>query len=300
MTNSSSPTTSATRSSRTMTRLVTTLLAPTLVASACGDSEAINAGSGGDAPTGTSPTTTTPPATDPATTLPPSDDGASTSFPVDTPPDEESGQFIGLAIEDAGALAESQDRPWRVGRQDDELFFLTEDYVVGRVTFEVDDGVVTRASIEQPLEDAGPPTTVIGDSTAELVSGAIVRMITEDNSFGGGNPFETVYVATLITSSFDGIDPAAVDQVKAALDARVNLEFIADAEGKITDLNTGDGSGPQVAVVSVDDIRIDGERAEVDMGIWCGMLCGLWLTYEAEMIDGAWQILGTIGPIAIA
>lgn len=53
--------------------------------------------------------------------------------------------FIGLSLADASALAESEDRPWRISRQDDEVFILTADAIANRVTFEVDAGVVTDA-----------------------------------------------------------------------------------------------------------------------------------------------------------
>ncbi len=51
--------------------------------------------------------------------------------------------FIGLPLDEAQRLADSEGRPWRIGRQDGESFALTEDYNEERVTFEVDDGVVT-------------------------------------------------------------------------------------------------------------------------------------------------------------
>ena len=54
--------------------------------------------------------------------------------------------FIGLSIDDATALAEQEGRAWRIARQDDEQFFLTEDYSPDRVNFEVDSGVVTIAT----------------------------------------------------------------------------------------------------------------------------------------------------------
>ena len=55
------------------------------------------------------------------------------------------GAFVGLALGDAQAKANSENRPWRIGRQDDEVFALTADYNPERVTFEVDGGVVTKA-----------------------------------------------------------------------------------------------------------------------------------------------------------
>ena len=57
----------------------------------------------------------------------------------------EEAPFIGLTKSEASALAESEGRPWRIGREDDAWFAVTADYVAGRVTFELDGGVVTVA-----------------------------------------------------------------------------------------------------------------------------------------------------------
>ena len=62
--------------------------------------------------------------------------------------------YLGLTREEAAARAAAERRPWRIGREDDEWFALTDDYVVGRVTFELDQGLVTVASIEQPFDDS--------------------------------------------------------------------------------------------------------------------------------------------------
>ena len=55
-----------------------------------------------------------------------------------------------------------------------------------------------------------------------------------------------------------------------------------------------------VAVASMDDVRFDGERAEIEMRLWCGSLCGVFLTYEAVLGSAGWEILGTTGPIAMS
>lgn len=54
--------------------------------------------------------------------------------------------FVGLSIDEATALADREGRAWRIARQDDEQFALTEDYSPDRVNFEVDGGTVTVAT----------------------------------------------------------------------------------------------------------------------------------------------------------
>lgn len=56
--------------------------------------------------------------------------------------------YVGLTEEEAQSQAEVDGRPFRVGERDGEQFALTEDYVPGRVTATITDGVVTEVTIE--------------------------------------------------------------------------------------------------------------------------------------------------------
>lgn len=56
------------------------------------------------------------------------------------------GSYVGLSKRDAIARAEAEGRPWRIVREDDEYFPVTQDYVEQRVNFEIDDGTVTTAT----------------------------------------------------------------------------------------------------------------------------------------------------------
>lgn len=63
------------------------------------------------------------------------------------------GQLVGMPLDVAISWVEEQGRQWRVGREDGVDLAVTADLVPGRVTFTVEDGVVTAATIEQ--EDSG-------------------------------------------------------------------------------------------------------------------------------------------------
>ena len=78
--------------------------------------------------------------------------------PTDTATQSES--FVGLTIPEATALAEDEGQPWRIGRQDDEAFVLTDDLVPGRVTFEIDDGTVTT---QQQVDFGAQPFAVCSE-----------------------------------------------------------------------------------------------------------------------------------------
>ena len=215
------------------------------------------------------------------------------------PPDasaEPARGFVGLSLEEAVRRAEEQSRPWRIARQDDEVFVLTDDLVEGRVTFELDGGTVTVASLDAT---GGSPAASEDEQRAELVAAAVTRLVMSDNSFGGGDVFDRVEVAEVI-----GGDPTRQLQsltrelIALAIDPTARVVFIPDADAAIDRLF--DGMTQPVGVVSVEDARFHGDRAELDMRLWCGSLCGVFLTYEAELTEKSWQIRGTTGPIAIS
>jgi hypothetical protein len=57
-------------------------------------------------------------------------------------------QLVGMRLDVAISWVEEQGRQWRVGREDGVDLAVTADFVPDRVTFTVEDGVVTAASIE--------------------------------------------------------------------------------------------------------------------------------------------------------
>ena len=104
-----------------MIRIASTLLAVALAATllaACGD-DSSNAGRDRDDGNGA-----------PATSLAPGKES----------------DFLGLTEAQAMKKAKNQGRPARVVREDDEIFPATLDYNPDRVSFEIDDGRVTKAT----------------------------------------------------------------------------------------------------------------------------------------------------------
>ena len=55
--------------------------------------------------------------------------------------------YVGLTKRAAIAKADASDTPWRITREDDEQFMVTQDYVPDRLNFEIDDGTVTKATL---------------------------------------------------------------------------------------------------------------------------------------------------------
>ncbi len=207
--------------------------------------------------------------------------------------------FVGLTISEATALADDEGRAWRVGRQDDEVFVLTDDLVPGRVTFEIDNGTVTSATIESPSVPSADDAIVEDPSRADLIAVAVKRLLTVDNGFGGVDVFDDIRVADVIGSDPDqplqGLD---LELIAATLSELGEVRFVDDADAEIEVLFEESPAG--VAVVSVENILLLDDRAEVELRLWCGSLCAVFLTYQAVPDDGGWNIVGTVGPIAMS
>ncbi len=217
--------------------------------------------------------------------------------PTDTATQSES--FVGLTTSEATALAKDEGRAWRIGRQDDEAFVLTDDLVPGRVTFEIDDGTVTSAFIERPSTPSPSDNIAEDPARAGLIAAAVKRLLTVDNSFGGVDVFDDIRVAAVIGSDpgqpLQGLD---LELISATLSELGAVRYVDNADTESEALFEESPAG--VAVVSVERILLLDDRAEVELRLWCGSLCGVFLTYEAVPDNNGWTIVGTIGPIAMA
>ena len=222
---------------------------------------------------------------------------ADSDGPIDTATQGES--FVGLTVSEAAALAEDDGRPWRIGRQDGESLVLTGDLAPGRVTFEIDDGTVTSAVIEQPNTDSPGDAMAEDAARAGLIAAAVKRLLTVDNGFGGIDVFDDIRVAAVIGSEPDqplqGLD---LELISATLSELGEVRFVDDADAESEALFEESAAG--VAVVSVEDVLVLDDRAEVELRYWCGSVCAVFLTYEAVPDDNGWTIVGTIGPIAMS
>ena len=74
--------------------------------------------------------------------------------------------------------------------------------------------------------------------------------------------------------------------------------FIKDTAAEINALFGESPAG--VAVVSVNDLRLEPDRAELELHLWCGSLCAVYLTYELVPSGDDWVVLGIVGPIAMS
>ncbi len=223
------------------------------------------------------------------------DDDTTTATSTTTVVADDDG-YIGLAESVAVERAVQEGREWRISRRDGESFVLTDDLVPGRATFEIDDGLVTAVSIEQVFAP-GPDPRPRDEVRAALLADALERLTTVDNSFGGGDVFDEF----LIGSSGEEnavLYPIDHDFITASLGTLGNVVFVSDPDAEMEALFGEPIDG--TAVLSVERVLLLDDRAEVELHLWCGSLCGVFVTYEAVPVDGGWEITGPAGPIAVS
>jgi hypothetical protein len=212
-------------------------------------------------------------------------------------------RFIGLTSDEASALAASEQRPWRIGREDEVWLAVTDDYVVGRVTLELDDGLVTSADIEQPhdLGDSGVPVAQKDLDRAAVLAAAVRQLLTVDHGFGDGpSPFTEVRIADAFAGKGGALlEPLQLELVAAAVnESGATVEYVDDPQALIEKLFDQNPRG--TAVLTIAALSLESDGAEVELHLWCGSLCGVFITYEVVQSDGAWVVTGAIGPLAMS
>ena len=214
-------------------------------------------------------------------------------------------RYLGLTREGAAARAAAEGRPWRVGREDHEWFALTDDYVVGRVTLELDQGLVTVASIEQPFDDSSDPSQPLTQrqrAAAEVLAAAVWQLLTVDHGLGVDTPppFTDVHVGNALGGSAGTpLEPLQLERIAAVVnETGAPVHYVDDPDRLAAKLFNG--APPGVAVITIVALRLGATEAEVELHLWCGSLCGVYLTYAAEQVDGQWVITGIVGPIAMS
>jgi hypothetical protein len=147
------------------------------------------------------------------------------------------------------------------------------------------------------------------DDTPAVMAAAVEQLISVDHTFGEGPPPFTEYLL------LDAIDSAAgsgestdatarplTESEQSAIEAVVSafgpLQWIDDAaEYRTEDLRPTVEGG---VIIGVGEPILDRDGALVPVSLWCGGLCGTWLTYRVELVDGVWAVTGIEGPIAIS
>jgi len=123
--------------------------------------------------------------------------------------------YIGLTQSEAITLANCEGRAHRIGRIDDQVFVLTEDYNPTRVTFEIDANTVTKVTTDSG-ESARAYIPLI--QYLDLTSAAAFNLAQSDN-----RPARVVKI--------DGVDQIVTADYLAE---RLNFELVADKVVRVT------------------------------------------------------------------
>lgn len=150
-----------------------------------------------------------------------------------------------------------------------------------------------------------------------MMAAALTQLVTKDHTFGQGPPPFTEYLIEVNTVPINlGASPDSPDAVDEASDIRRPLTGAERAaiESAISEYgpvrwieNPSDWQSPSLtpvvegsAILGVDAPRFGRGVGFVSVSLWCGGVCGTWLTYRLVFSDGAWRVVGIEGPIAIS
>jgi hypothetical protein len=164
------------------------------------------------------------------------------------------------------------------------------------------------------LSACSADTSTSGDTaenpTPEMMAAALVELITENHGFSDGPAPFTVYLIQNRT------DPSAViadaptdDPIRPLTDAEMRaIDDAVSEHGTVRWIdNSAEWQTPDLtptvegaAILGVGEPVVEDHSGLVPVSMWCGGLCGTWLTYRLDLTNTAWMVTGIEGPIAIS
>lgn len=162
------------------------------------------------------------------------------------------------------------------------------------------------------LPACGSGTLTEGERAAAEVQiyAAVTRQLVEiDNTFGPQHRFSHILI-------LDHLDPHAGDAVNqgqsgrslteeqqraitAAIDHLGSIEFIDDWSRSVRE-DVLEPVIPGSVIITLAPADFDDEGATVGANLWCGGVCGLWLTYRVIEGPDGWTVTGRKGTWAIS
>lgn len=142
---------------------------------------------------------------------------------------------------------------------------------------------------------------------------AVVRRLVRDHTFGGGkSPFKHIYVLNgpiPDAGDFRGdpLGPApkqfpsdVIAGIGEQLEDLVPVTFVTDGNNVRRGEQGMGGVKNHGVIITLGPIDSKKDQVHVSNGLWCGGLCGQWLTYVLAKDGGQWKITGTTGPYIIS
>ncbi len=110
--------------------------------------------------------------------------------------------------------------------------------------------------------------------------------------------FDDIRVARYLGSDGSVLAPLDLEFAADVLSEYGTVTFVDDPTRHIEELFDQTPTG--VAIVTVERLELLDDRAEIELSLWCGSLCGIYITYGAVPSADGWEITGPIGPIAVS
>ena len=161
-------------------------------------------------------------------------------------------------------------------------------------------------------EPTPTPSETEADREVAIYSSVVRQLVMKDHTFGGGaSPFKHVYIVDAAVSTAgdpmgkgeerrEPFDEGFMKALESELSDLPPIDFVHDPD----DVRRGpDGMGGvenRGVIVTLAPIEGNGTKVKVPNNLWCGGLCGQWLTYVVELRDDEWEVTGTTGPTAIS
>ena len=147
---------------------------------------------------------------------------------------------------------------------------------------------------------------------SQIYSAALHHLILVDNPFAKApTPVGYVYLVDgpasrssemLIVADGLQFDADLKNEITAQAVDLPPVEFVAEPQLRARSARLGltgvDNDGVIVGLAPVE--RQDDGTVHVGAGLWCGIDCGLGLTYVLDHADGQWAVTGTTGPVSIS
>lgn len=168
-------------------------------------------------------------------------------------------------------------------------------------------------STAEPLAAAVDGVPADGDRlppTGKVMAAALVHLVTTDEF---GQPTgSTLYLIQ------DQLDPGAGGPAKnggfnarrltsiekarivAGMSAVGPVMWIHDSDHWVDNADDLRPRIPGSIILGVGEPQIETDSALVPVSLWCGGLCGVWLTYRLRLEDAGWEVTGVEGPVAVS
>lgn len=154
----------------------------------------------------------------------------------------------------------------------------------------------------------GPEATSGVADTGGPMAVALFEVATTDNTFGGEPVFDQFLVLDHTDPGAGGTGDGAparplTDRERSAIEGALNglgeVTWIEDADEWRTEDLVPVLRGSVILGVGEPE-SIDDDSYLVPVSLWCGGLCGTWLTYRVDLVDGVWAVVEIVGPVMIS